>query len=146
MLEWLKKIFNDLNMVTEQMVNSAEPDEEVGPEEYVIGTLGLDLRKFFFVFRRYCDLLVERATPLSADSPKKLKEEILCFKMQTDVLKDVFWSSCRYHFPELRDKMSIGLRRGWKIVWVKRELDGIVVGIVSPDDSGEGGPKNPTIH
>lgn len=146
MLEWLKKIFNDLSMVTEEMANSAEPDEEVGPQEHVIGILDLDLRKFFFVFRRYRDLLIERATLLSANSPKKLKEEIVCFKIQTDILKDIFWSSCRYHFPELRDKMAIGLRRGWKIVWVERGLDGIVIGFASSNDLDVDGPKTPTVH
>ena len=142
----MKKIFNDLGMVTEEMANLAEPDEEVGPQEHVIGILDLDLRKFFFVFRRYCDLLIEKAGPISASSPKKLKEEIVCLKMQTDTLKDIFWSSCYYNFPKLRGKVSIGVRRGWKIVWVERELDGIILGFVSPNDSGGDGSKTPTFH
>lgn len=128
MTKWLEAIFAELKGVSEIQESFAEPEEKPGPRDTVVGVADHDLRKLFFVFKQYRKRTLEIAVSISLCGAKEREQKIKeAMRLDTyaDALKELFWVSCRHTFPELWDKPSIGVRKGWKVVWSKPEQRGL---------------------
>lgn len=120
MATWLETILAELKGVQNTQASFAEPEEEPGPRDHVVGTADEDLRKLFFLVKQYQKRTLEIAATLVVCSAKEREvqtKEGQRFKSQADTLNEVFWVSTCAAFPELWDKLSIGIRKGWKVVW-----------------------------
>lgn len=120
MATWLESILAELKGVSNTQTSFAEPEEEPGPRDHAVGVADEDLRKLFFLVKQYRKRTLEIAATLVVCSAKEREvqtKEAQRFNTQADTLKDVFWVSTRAAFPELWDKPSIGIRKGWKVVW-----------------------------
>lgn len=136
---WLKSIQAALKKVSGE--DSVEPDYEGCEHDHVVGVADIELRKLFFLFLQNKKQSQEAAAAVltfgGKDREAKLQEAAR-FDTQADVLKDVFWVSCRHAFPELWGKPNIGIRKGWKVVWTQDDNEpqfkvvGILIGDTSP--------------
>jgi len=124
MAMWLESILQELKGVSEAQEGFAEPHTDTGPKDHVVGVADSDLRKIFFLVKQYkkrtLELVAELMVCRSSEVENKTKEAKR-YNTQGNVLMDVFWVSCRAAFPELWDKPSIGIRKGWKVVWSDHE-------------------------
>jgi hypothetical protein len=128
MSAWLKSIQAALKKVTGE--DSVEPDYEGCKYDHVVGVADQELRKLYFLFLQNKKQSQEAAAAVltlgGKDREAKLQEAAK-YDSQADVLKDMFWVSCRHAFPELWSKPNIGIRKGWKVVWTEHEHQGLEV-------------------
>lgn len=120
MATWLESMLAELKGVSDTQTSFAEPEEELGPKDHRVGVADEDLRKLFFLVKQYRKRMLEIVATLVLCRPKEregLIKEAQRFNTQADTLKSVFWVSARVAFPELWDKPSIGVRKGWDVVW-----------------------------
>ncbi len=147
MSAWLKSIQVAIKQVTDE--DSVEPDYEGCEHDHVVGVADSDLRKLFFLFlqnKKQSQGAAAEVLLLSGKDREAKLQEAAKFDTQADVLKDVFWVSCRHAFPQLWGKPNIGLRKGWKVVWTDHEhqsLDivGILMGASALESLLRGGPN-----
>lgn len=124
---WSETILLELKSVTNDEVDGAEPDVEPGPEDNVVGILPEDLRKFSALRAKYHERIRGLGAEILALPDKNVSErdlkiqEMQLLEEQADIINNIFWMSCRNGFAELRLKDSIGIRKGWKVVWRKRK-------------------------
>lgn len=133
MAQWLETILAEINGVSEAQENSAEPEEEGCQHEHAVGIADSNLRKTFFLFKQYTRRSRELAAALSVcgkSEREQLVTEYRRFDQQADALKEIFWVSCRAAFPELWDKPSIGVRKGWKVIWSEHGTSQEALGIL----------------
>ena len=128
----LDTLFREINDVA--IDKTIEPDAIASKSDTVIGKCSDDAKKVYILrtktihrIREVCSeklLLVAEALkqnrlPLPPPPPefiKLLKESsMLCAKEKT--LGELFWYLIREEFPQLIDKPSIGIRKGWKVIW-----------------------------
>ncbi len=130
MTSWLKSIQAELARVTDE--DSVEPDYEGCEHDTPVGIADQDMRRLFFLMLEYQKKSKEAAAAVLMLRGKEREEklaEAAYFDTQADVLKDMFWVSCRHAFPELWAKPNIGIRKGWKVVWTDHEnLVGVLDG------------------
>lgn len=125
---WLQSIQAALEMVTGE--DAVEPNAEACKHDHVVGVADQELRKLFYLFLQNKKKSQEAAAAvllLSGKDREAKLQEATKFDSQADVLKDMFWVSCRYAFPELSAKPAIGIRKGWKVVWTEYEHHGLEV-------------------
>lgn len=123
MTAWLKSLQAELKKISGE--TAVEPDTEVGKHDHVVGEADLDMRKLYSLLIQKKKLSVEAAAAAMVVGGKGRKakiEEAAKFDDQFDTLKAMFWTSCRFAFPELWAKPSIGVRKGWKVVWSDPEV------------------------
>jgi hypothetical protein len=114
----------EVNQVSDDQMNSAEPENEGCEHEHEVGVISLELRKLHFLYRQYLRRSREIGAGLQfcgAAERETLETESRRYQDQADTLMEVFWTSCRAAFPELWGKSLIGMRKGWKIVWSEHE-------------------------
>lgn len=122
MSAWLKSIQSAIKKVVDE--DSVEPDYEGCRHDHIVGVADADLRKLYYLFLQNKKQSREAAAAvllLSGEAREAKLQEAAKFDSQADVLRDVFWISCRHSFPELWDKPNIGIRKGWKVVWTEHE-------------------------
>lgn len=128
MTAWLKSIQAELERVTGE--DAVEPDYEGCRHDHVVGIADQSLRKLYYLFLQNKKQSQEAAASvlLLSDKEREAKlQEAAMYDTQADVLRDVFWVSCRHSFPELWDKPHIGIRKGWKVVWTEHGHQGLEV-------------------
>jgi len=121
---WMESILAELKSVSVTVESDAEPDEEPGPKEHVVGIADSGLRKAFCLIKEYRRRTMRTAADVEVSGAKlreEKKNEAKWYYTQAELLSEIFWLSCRAAFPELRDKSSIGVRKGWKVVWSDQE-------------------------
>jgi len=118
--QWLEALLAESKAVTEEQEDLAETEQKPGQYDHVVGVAVPDLRKIFFVSKQYHQNALEIASSLILCDPKERKKkesDLARLHLYAEAVRDIFWISCRHAFPELWDKPSIGIRKGWQIVW-----------------------------
>lgn len=122
MSSWLKSIQVALENVSGW--DNVDPDGELCPHEHVVGVADKELRKLYYLALQHKKRSQEAAAAmllLSGKDREAKQKEAEKYDAQADVLRDIFWVSCRSDFPELWGKDSCALRKGWQVVWTEHE-------------------------
>jgi hypothetical protein len=146
MSAWLKSIQAALKKVTGE--DSVEPDTEACPHDHVVGVADQELRKLYYLFLQNKKQSQEAAAAvllLSGKDREAKLQEAAKYDSQADVLRDMFWVSCRHDFPDLWAKPNIGIRKGWQVVWTEHEkhasgILGALIGASALEALLRGGP------
>jgi len=115
MSTWFKLLPLDLGEITDYL----EPDNEVSPNENLVGEMDDDQKKLYTKWTSlkaeaiHCraDVITKRGDPL-----EQAKAQALELQTKTDLIKELFWISIRDGF-QLWGKDAIGVRKGFIIVW-----------------------------
>jgi hypothetical protein len=134
---WIESILAEFKSVPVTVEGDAEPDEEQGSKEHVVGIADSGLRRAFCLVSEYRRRTMRAAADTEVGNAKareEKKNEAAWFYAQAGLLSEIFWLSCRAAFPELRDKASIGIRKGWKVIWSEADesrakISGVVIGV-----------------
>ncbi len=120
MSEWLSKIQAELTDVSGE--DNVEPEEPAGSRDHVVGVANPELRKLFYLFHVYKQKTMEAASAmmmLRGTAREEKEQEAATYSAQAELIKDIFWVSCRHDFPILWDKSNIGIRKSWEVVWTE---------------------------
>ncbi len=136
MSSWLQSIMAELENLSVE--DALAPEFDVKDGEHIVGTAGDELRKLSHLSMQYKQRSAKIVTSLMMLPGKKHEykmNEACIIENQAEELKNIFWMSCRYAFPELWNKPSIGIRKGWKVVWFeeKHPADEIVSAFIKSD-------------
>ena len=110
----------------------AEPETEVNSKDHVVGEMDADLKRLFGLTRQWRDA----ATEVLGKTGCLFHQEHLEHQIEkaqelyekSELLSDIFWASIKESFG-LWHKPSIGLRKGWKVVWSEPETPSSEMGI-----------------
>lgn len=115
---WLKAIESEIDK--QDIDNLFEPTEEVGDRDHVVGLLENDLKKLFSYTQLLTKQMTNESIKIESEAHKEreefYKQQFFKIAAQKKVLMEVFWISVKDAF-DLWGKSSIGIRKGWKIVW-----------------------------
>jgi hypothetical protein len=120
MADWLTRITAEIDGVTNY--EHGEPEPEAAQAEHEVGVLPERMRKLWFLvgnYRAQTAQALASAMALRGDARKEKVAEAEQLDLKGGVLKDLFWVWCRDEFPVLWPKESIGVRKGWKVVWME---------------------------
>ncbi len=126
----LAALFREINDVA--IDGTIEPDSIVLKSDTVVGKCSDEAKKVYIlrttiinksreIFSKklllVAEALMQNPFPPPPPDFKKLLNEssVLCTKEKP--LGELFWYLLREEFPQLYDKPSIGIRKGWKVVW-----------------------------
>lgn len=122
-MTWLESIQADLKEVIGE--DAVEPEYGRSTKrDHVVGVADQSLRKLFCLFlqnEKQARAAMEAALWLNDEEQETKLREAMRFKIQSGVIREIFWISCRQAFPELWDKPRIGIRKGWEIVWIEND-------------------------
>ncbi len=114
-------------MVSEVSLEGVKsPEDEVGDDETVLGTLSNDLKRLYVVMldakertRAFHEQLKSKnAKPGSKIAKKEkmaLNKEYAAVNLEIKLIHEMFWASVRLEFYDVSNN-GIGLRRDWQIV------------------------------
>jgi len=118
MLTWLYSIRLELeNMGNDQLI---EPPGDMQPDDNLVDQAGLEIRKLYTL-----SMLLEKAAAeaqiaarYDPDSQKRSQSEEKIYELtqKAKVVRDIFWITLRDEYG-LWSKDSIGVRKGWQVVW-----------------------------
>lgn len=156
MASWLESLQTQIAEIRGDQLSFAEPDGDPCPHDHVVGAINEHLQRLFFLkkqnMRRAYELVAELALCPIAERAQKTAEAER-HNSVADLLDHIFWMSCRHAFPEIQDKPSIGVRKGWLLVWTeehkKQGLEVIFGGLLGPTSetmSSSPTPKKRTQH
>jgi hypothetical protein len=132
-MQLLREILEGAEMAvpTDEMVG----DVEVRQSDKLVGDLPEDLRKLYAFYSNLVDKtnrtidqlkqkfreviaanIVTRNRAAIDEAKKALDQQIELFRLKTDLVSDIFFTSVRQAFPEIASEPEIGLRAGWKVV------------------------------
>lgn len=115
-----------------------EPPEPVGEHDTVVGEItDPNARRIYSAFYSASAALAEglkEISHFSIDHPEAMNtdsahtaklQELLNeqFRLEsvTQILQALFWQEVRNAFPALARKATIGVRQGWKVVWINEQ-------------------------
>ncbi|MBI4121321.1 MAG: hypothetical protein HY457_03665 [Parcubacteria group bacterium] len=115
---WLEWLQTELVRITGE--DSVAPDQEKQPHEHELGTLGVGLRRLYYLSQ----VMLQKSLRAKADAVTlrgekqdgKVQESILLGN-QAQLINANFWEACRHEFPQISEKENIGMRKGWVMVW-----------------------------
>jgi len=116
---WFRLLPSELNGIQDE--DYWDPEIECDTRtDNLVGVMSDVLKQLFTLYRRLDELAAR--TKLDArysrniDDAKQNAFRAIEFKTKADALSEILWISIRDEF-NLWDKPSIGLRRGFKVVW-----------------------------
>ncbi len=130
----LRELFREIDAVL--IDESTEPDAKVTHCDRIVGKCSDETKKIYILREKVSQenreiasqmlLLVAQAIkqlppppPPAEFEQMQNKSSRLCIKEK--FLGELFWYSLRQEFPQLFDRASIGIRKGWKVVWTDQE-------------------------
>ncbi len=118
---WPRLIQAELNKMWREDSNDLPFLKEVDEHDHVVGVLDDELFKLFLLYWRYYKKWLEvkaEKIPTQFEALPSLwsREERVRFR-EANALKDQFWISCYWIFPELRFKPWLVIREGLTVVW-----------------------------
>lgn len=130
MSTWMYKVFKEIEAINPE--NLIEPNMEVQPEDHEAGEIDPDLRKLYgyatSILKEALQTRVE-AKFLSGDEAQSKFIEAAEKQEKCKALMSIFWISAKDAFG-LWNKESIGVRKGWKIVWSDYDPDNPLLSIL----------------
>ncbi|MBI4149273.1 hypothetical protein HY491_02400 [Candidatus Woesearchaeota archaeon] len=146
---WLDVITTELSSIEPGAV--AEPESELKQGDIVVGDVPDDLKQFFGLSKRWmmkAEQEEDVATAQRASNPEQTNqhiEEATKLWKKAKTLREIFWISIKDAFS-LWGKESIGVRKGWKVVWSEERQERrviIVRGTISElPTTGQAAPKD----
>lgn len=104
----------------------AEPETEVDSKDHVVGEMDADLKRLFGLARQWREaaneVLGKSGCLFHQEHLEHHIEKALELREKSELLGEIFWASVKESFG-LWHKSSIGLRKGWKVVWSEPEED-----------------------
>ena len=125
MENWLKELLVEVDSVNEK--DFIELKGEVQDGETVAGVAGDWLKRLFTLLKK----TIEQGLPAEKELEKveegsekynQLRAKIYQLKNKVDILENIFWYSINHQF-NLWDKRSVGIRKGYKVVWYEKKKD-----------------------
>ena len=114
---WLDSATTQLGNLVE--AEFFEPQVEVGEKDHIVGTAGEEIRRLFTLAqlftRKAMETAVEARFSHGTDQEKILVKSTRLAK-NAEVLMEILWISVKDSF-NLWGRPSIGLRKGWQVVW-----------------------------
>jgi hypothetical protein len=126
-----------LDTIGEQLKNFnlddlIEPETEVNSKDHVVGEMNADLKRLFGLARQWGEaaneVLGKTGYLFHQEHIEHHIEKALELREKSGLLTEIFWASVKESFG-LWQKPSIGLRKGWKVVWSEPETPSSEVGI-----------------
>lgn len=125
MATWLDEIRAELDLETVEAGDPLEPGDEIGPGDHEIGMADPEHMRLYVIARRWQKAGMTAAVEAKFAGSVEEREELQVMALQlyekSDILLTIFWVSIKDSL-ELWDKPSIGIRKGWKIVWSENDV------------------------
>ena len=109
----------DLNSLEEK--DFLEPNVPLAPGEVLVGDMSVDHKKIFTLMTstlKQSEELKLKARFSNSDIQRSLFEEFSLLQDKYNLLNDMFWFEIKLAHRDLNNKPSIGVRQGYKIVWI----------------------------
>ena len=123
-MSWLKMLVMELSSI--DVKEYFEPEDKIDCKfDVVAGEASDEIKRIYTLATklreagaRYAiDVSFSRDNQLRTDAKKKVHE----LKQKTEVLMQIFWITLKDDF-DLWDKYSIGIRKGWKVVYRNEDI------------------------
>ena len=115
MSTWLKLLPLEIKEVNDL----GEPDTEVNIHDHIVGELSNDLRKLYTMWKKTTEVAARTKVDLLFSNSKHKEELDRRFSelsSKSEALREIFWIGV-HDEHDLWSKDSVGVRRGWKVVW-----------------------------
>lgn len=123
--------FVDLILMDVQLVEEKgliEPQAEPGSGDHVVGTAGPELQKLYSLALTWEKAATEAILAARYSTTKvnlnQTAVKITQLREKAKILMEIFWISLKDAF-NLWDKESVGIRKGWKVVWTNPQSPSI---------------------
>lgn len=93
---------------------------DIEPSDHDVGEISVELRKYFILSRQFTHGAARMFLEVQLAQNQQTQEEAAskCLELETKakLLREIFWISLKDEH-RLWNKESIGIRRGWRVVW-----------------------------
>ncbi|MBI3956755.1 MAG: hypothetical protein HY340_02090 [Candidatus Kerfeldbacteria bacterium] len=128
---WIQSLQAELDKVDLQGV--IEPQGEIEERDHVVGQANDDLKRLYGLMMRWSKASLESVVAAQFAPNRELREhytnQATMLGKKSEVLTEIFWITIKETF-DLWQKPSVGIRKGWKVVWSEPEVPPII-GILS---------------
>ena len=123
-----------LDMVRMELENlsfegTIEPNAELEPKDHVVGRADMEVRKLYSLAMQWDKVANETMLAARYLSDRAKQQEAVAKAVELhakkEILLNIFWASLKDAFG-LWDKPSVGIRRGWQVVWSEFEIPPIL--------------------
>jgi len=104
------------NLAADQLI---EPDALIEGGDHVVGELDMAMRRLYTLGLLYVKETVDTTGHLvvaQSNARTELESRAIEYQRKAELLRGLFWLSLNDQF-ELWTRPSVGVRRGWKVVW-----------------------------
>lgn len=112
-----------------------EPPEEAGAGDHLVGEADSNLRKLYSAAMRWKKTAMEQqiTAQFSSNRSEQRRAILRCHELdeKSKIIFGLFWTSLRDTFG-LWDKPSVGIRKGWQVVWSEDRTP--IIGIAGDDN------------
>jgi hypothetical protein len=127
MTTWLDIIKMELeNLDLEGLL---EPTTEVGAKDHVVGEADTDLKRLYGLAMQWDKTAIESLVAAryvnNREHQEHHVEKATELHKKSELLMEIFWASIKDSF-DLWQKPSVGIRKGWKVVWSEPEVPPII--------------------
>ena len=123
MSNWLKLLPTELSLVD----NFVEPEDDMQSNDNYVGDMTTELKKLYTLWKRLSEVAARSKVDYEF-SNASTKEALLAkwaeLREKAKTLRYIFWVCVQDEFPELWSRESIGVRRGFKVVWSEEKDSG----------------------
>lgn len=106
-----------------------EPTTEVGSRDHVVGEADTDLKRLYALAMQWDKAAIESLVAAryinNREDQEHLVEKAAEIRRKSELLMEIFWVSLKDYF-DLWRKPSVGIRKGWKVVWSEPEVPPII--------------------
>jgi|SRR3989344_2526532 len=120
---WIESLPKELDEIKEFI----DPTVEIESNDIVVGDATNEMKRLYTLSRKYEEIFTRMA--VEARYAKNENEQIKAIKKATEAnqkretLLEIFWICIKDYF-ELWGKNSVGIRKGYKIIWRSRKKIG----------------------
>lgn len=127
MSRWMSAVLKELEGLNQKGL--LEPKTEVGPTDHVVGEANVEIRKLYGLAmqtsRRSAESIVSAQYDINRETQEHHAAKAVELRKKAELLMEIFWVSIKDQF-DLWQKPSVGIRKGWKVVWSEPGPDSIL--------------------
>jgi len=124
---WLDIVKMELENLDSKVL--LEPTSEVQPKDHVVGEADPDLKRVYGLAMQWEKTAIEMVVAVRYVNNRANQEQTIHkadeLKKKSEILMDIFWTSLKDSF-DLWQRPSVGIRKGWKVVWTEPEVPPII--------------------
>ncbi|GAI05743.1 unnamed protein product [marine sediment metagenome] len=98
-----------------------EPDMPVAEEDHIVGDMSESLKKLWTLWKQTAYTASSLTLQLRYGEQNVSKGQIYELDAKAEALRGLFWIALNDEF-ELWDKIHVGVRKGFKVVWNEEEM------------------------